>query len=294
MDAQEWKGISFEEARSTLRKWREDHVRRFEEIVEIWEHVLSRYCSALKDELWAVLEQVTIAALDSARHDLAIDCIQVLDKKFPKSTRVTKLQAMRLESLGNYDDANYLYDRLLEADETNTVFRKRKIAILIAKGERHEAIRELNAYLTTFVNDTEAWLQLGELFMQESDFSRAAFCFEELLLSAPQNATFLSRLAEIRYSQGGAENIEIARAYYEKSAKLAPTSNALYGIILCCNNLLPKATSQKKKELTTSAKSAADQLIELHESQPIENPTIERQISLINEMKGFFRSGNYA
>uniref|UniRef100_A0A915EHE2 ER membrane protein complex subunit 2 n=1 Tax=Ditylenchus dipsaci TaxID=166011 RepID=A0A915EHE2_9BILA len=277
MEVQEWKALSFEEARSTLKKWREEHARRSEETVEIWEHVLSRYSSALKDELWTILEQITIAALDSARHDLAIDCIQILDKKFPNSTRVTKIQAMRLESLGNYDDANYLYDKLLEADETNTVFRKRKIAILIAKGDRQNAIRELNEYLTTFINDTEAWLQLGELFLQESDFSRAVFCFEELLLSSPQNPTFLS-----------------PRVYYEKSAKLAPHANVLYGIILCCNYLQPKATSQKKKELANIAKSAADQLIELHENQNSENPTVERQVSVINQMKDLFKSSNFS
>ena len=65
--------------------------------------------------------QVAIAALDQARHDLAIDCIQQLHKRFPKSTRVTKLQAMRLEALGNYDDAEELYTRLIEVDETNPV-----------------------------------------------------------------------------------------------------------------------------------------------------------------------------
>lgn len=46
------------EARSTLKKWREEHARRSEEIVEIWDHVLSRYSGSLKDELWPVLEQV--------------------------------------------------------------------------------------------------------------------------------------------------------------------------------------------------------------------------------------------
>lgn len=65
--------------------------------------------------------QVTVAALDAARHDLAIVCIQTLDKRFPGSSRVLRLQALRLESLGNFEDASYLYDKLLEADETNTV-----------------------------------------------------------------------------------------------------------------------------------------------------------------------------
>ena len=49
------------EARSTMKKWREEHTRRSDEVVEIWEHVLSRYSSRLKDELWTVLEQVSAA-----------------------------------------------------------------------------------------------------------------------------------------------------------------------------------------------------------------------------------------
>jgi len=54
---------------------------------------------------------------------------------------------------------------------------------LIAKGERQGAIRELNKYLESFGTDTEGWLQLSELFLQEGDYTRAAFCFEELILS---------------------------------------------------------------------------------------------------------------
>jgi len=44
-----------------MKKWREEHTRRSDEVVEIWEHVLSRYSSRLKDELWTVLEQVSAA-----------------------------------------------------------------------------------------------------------------------------------------------------------------------------------------------------------------------------------------
>lgn len=35
--------------------------------------------------------------------------------------RVTKLQAMRLEAIGKYEDADKLYEKLIEADETNPV-----------------------------------------------------------------------------------------------------------------------------------------------------------------------------
>ena len=101
VEVTDWTGISFNEARETLKKWREEHARRSEETVEIWEHVLSRYGSSLGDEIWSILEQVTIAAIDASRHDLVVECLQKLIKKFPASGRVTKLQAMRLEAMGN-------------------------------------------------------------------------------------------------------------------------------------------------------------------------------------------------
>jgi tetratricopeptide (TPR) repeat protein len=124
-----------------LRKWREEHSRRSEETVEIWEHVLSRNSGALHDELWAVMEQVVIAAFDCARHDLAIDCLQVLNNQFPKSSRVTKLQALRLESLGKHEEANYLYDKLLESDETNGVgFIDHSIYVCLRYSEKERSL----------------------------------------------------------------------------------------------------------------------------------------------------------
>ncbi|VDN17727.1 unnamed protein product [Gongylonema pulchrum] len=55
---EDWTTVPFDEARNILRKWREEHVRRSEETVEIWEFVLSRHPRDLGDELWLVYEQV--------------------------------------------------------------------------------------------------------------------------------------------------------------------------------------------------------------------------------------------
>lgn len=45
---------------TTLKEWRETGVRRSEEVVEIWEHVLSRSPASLSDQLWLVYEQVKL------------------------------------------------------------------------------------------------------------------------------------------------------------------------------------------------------------------------------------------
>uniref|UniRef100_A0A915PTZ2 ER membrane protein complex subunit 2 n=1 Tax=Setaria digitata TaxID=48799 RepID=A0A915PTZ2_9BILA len=325
--------VSFDEARNMLRKWREEHARRSVEIVELWEHVLSRHPRSLGDELWLVYEQdtklfnftfminvvvtaiqhlphngVCLAALDLARSDVVMDCIQALQERFPRSNRVLKLQAMRLEALKRYDSATHLYEQLIESDPTNMVrilvgfeeskvsarlfknlsYRKRKIAILKAQNNRHEAIRELNEYLRTFISDTEAWLELSDLYLQEGDHPHAAHCMEELVLSSPYNSLYLRRLAEIRYTQGGLENIELARSYFEQAVRTNPSCcRSLYGIILCCINLSAKSSGQRKKEIVQSGLVAAEKLISRYEeaSEKGKNPNVVMELETILNLK---------
>lgn len=122
------------EGRQALKKWRECGVRRSEEVVELWEHVISRSPSSLGDEQWAVLEQVCIAALDAARVDLAQECIDQLHAQFPQSNRVLKLKAMQLEATEHYQKALDIYERLVEQDPNNNVseqkINEQKIGLL--------------------------------------------------------------------------------------------------------------------------------------------------------------------
>jgi hypothetical protein len=46
-----------------------------------------------------------------------------------------------------------------------------------------EAIAALNEYLYDFINDSEAWAELGELYLREMDYTRGIFCVEEVLLA---------------------------------------------------------------------------------------------------------------
>lgn len=292
MEIKDWSKVSFEEGRRTLRQWREDHVRRSEEVVELWEHTLSRSPASLGDELWTVYEQVCVAALDSARLDLAFECIRAIDKQFPNSHRALRLHAMRYEALEQYKNAEDLYDKLIEYDPTNNQFRKRKVAIQLAKGDRLEAIRQLNDYLKTFINDTEAWLQLGELFLLEGDYMKAAHCMEEVILAQPHNSVFLRRLADIRYTAGGQDNVELARIYYEQASKLNPNCiRSLYGLVLACNQLASKATGARKREMATAASTAAQKLIKRYEEEE-KDATGEHIPQIVNTVKAIQRQLN--
>ncbi|MPC33655.1 ER membrane protein complex subunit 2 [Portunus trituberculatus] len=101
------------------------------------------------------------------------------------------------------------------------------------------------------MSDSEAWQELCDLYLKEGDYSKAAFCMEELILSNPHNHLFHTRYAEIKYTQGGLENMEIARSYFCQAAKLNPGNvRALYGLFMSCTQVLSssKLSAQKKKE----------------------------------------------
>lgn len=243
--------MHWSEARDIIRKWREENARKSQELVEIWEFVLKSKAHKLGDEHYLVLEQVCIAAFDCNRLDVANDCLQVLSAKFPGSLRIALLQALHLEALERLDDALELIDSIIKRDETNAAPRKRRVAILKAQGKVLEAIKDLSDYLKVFMVDQEAWQELCDLYLGEQEYGKAAFCMEELILHNPHNHLYHQRLAEIKYTQGGFENMEAARAYFCQSYKLNPKNiRSLYGILLSSSNIgsSPKCVSSKKKE----------------------------------------------
>ncbi|XP_011501222.1 PREDICTED: ER membrane protein complex subunit 2-A-like [Ceratosolen solmsi marchali] len=242
--------LNWTEGRDILRNWRESLERRSKDVVEIWETVLMYHIDKLGNEKYLVLEQVCFAALDCYRLPLAEYCVKALMKEFPGSSRVHEYHAMYLEALEMYNEALEVLDSIIKRDETNAAPRKRRVAILKACGHIPEAIKELTEYLKKFMSDQEGWHELCNLYLQEQEYSKAAICIEELILHNPHNHLLHQRYAEIKYSQGGYENMYIAKAYFCQAIKLNPNNiRALYGLLLATNNLalsLKCPVSQKK------------------------------------------------
>uniref|UniRef100_A0A8C6BHF9 ER membrane protein complex subunit 2 n=3 Tax=Odontoceti TaxID=9722 RepID=A0A8C6BHF9_MONMO len=252
--------VTWEEMRDKMRKWREENSRNSEQIVEVGEELINEYASKLGDDIWIIYEQVMIAALDYGRDDLSLFCLQELRRQFPGSHRVKRLTGMRFEAMERYDDAIQLYDRILQEDPTNTAARKRKIAIRKAQGKNVEAIRELNEYLEQFVGDQEAWHELAELYINEHDYAKAAFCLEELMMTNPHNHLYCQQYAEVKYTQGGLENLELSRKYFAQALKLNNRNmRALFGLYMFAG--------RSKKETKYSLKAVEDMLETLQITQ---------------------------
>ncbi|XP_074656469.1 ER membrane protein complex subunit 2-B-like [Tubulanus polymorphus] len=258
--------ITWETARDLLKKFREDNVRNSKEIVDLWEVFQYDFKYKLGDEVWQVYEQVALAALDIYDIELAGSCIDALNSQFVDSLRVRKLTGMKLECQGRFKDALGVYESILEEDETNSLVHKRIVALYKAQNNIPDAISKLNKYLEQFMADYEAWMELCDLYLLEMDYSKAAFCMEEVLMSNPHNHLYHQRYAEIKYTQGGLDNLETARAYFSQAAKLNSNNmRALFGLFMAATNLAAKSKSEQKKENIKYAAWAAKMINEKYQ-----------------------------
>ena len=83
--------------------------------------------------MWNLREQIAIAAVDQADFDVATEHIQALQKQFPDSVRVNRIQGMFYEAKGQFQEAITLYDELLKKDLTNIAIMKRKVSTVLKK-----------------------------------------------------------------------------------------------------------------------------------------------------------------
>uniref|UniRef100_A0A6B2L9P1 ER membrane protein complex subunit 2 n=1 Tax=Arcella intermedia TaxID=1963864 RepID=A0A6B2L9P1_9EUKA len=198
--------------------------------------LIDQYFHSLPNkEAWEILEEVFLAALECGEHAKAQEYLAKMIKKFGSSSaRVSRLNGMLLEAKGQFISALEIYNSLLEKDETDSFSMKRKIAIFIGEGKYKAAVSLLNEYLGVFSTDNEAWGELSHLYLRMNMFENAAYCYEELILSDPQNYHYYTKYAEIKYTQGGLENLQTALNYFSSSIELCQENNltAFYGLIL--------------------------------------------------------------
>lgn len=260
--------LSWSEARDELRKWRESNARFSERVLELWEDVVCDSQHRLGDEVWVILEQVCVAAIDCAQPGIFQDCIRDLDAQFPDSHRVARLKGMHLESIGKFRDAHLIYDEILSEDPTNSLVSKRKIAILRTENRIADAIAQLGSYLKTYMNDMEAWQELCDLYLKVQDYAKAAHTMEELVITHPHHHLYQQRYADVLYTMGGLDNVECARSYYANAVKLSNQNNmrALYGLMLTANTLAanPKASPKVKQDNLRYAAWARDKVHAKH------------------------------
>ncbi|KAL9142609.1 hypothetical protein ABFS82_14G181100 [Erythranthe guttata] len=257
-------------------------LRRSDKVLKYGFSILndSKKRSALGPEEWTLYEQVAIAAMDCQRLDLAKEYIKNLQKKFPGSKRVGRLEAMLLEAKGSWSEAEKAYSSLLEENQFDQVIHKRRVAMAKAQGNISGAIEWLNKYLETFMADHDAWRELAEIYVSLQMYKQAAFCYEELILSQPTIPLYHLAYADVLYTLGGLENLHAAKKYYAATIDLTGGKNtrALFGVCLCASAIgqLTKGRNKEDKDVSELPSLSAVALDKVYKKQ---SPT---KISLLS------------
>ncbi|KAG6615650.1 uncharacterized protein IUM83_05025 [Phytophthora cinnamomi] len=218
---------------------RKERLREPRAVARVGKLLVTKHSWGVGDELWSVYEQTFIAALDLHDDELTETCLKALQTKFPGSSRVARLEGMRLEQRGEFARALALYDELLEANPANALVLKRKIAVLKAQKKTADVVTALNEFLRSFGTDQAAWTELGETYLSMGAYHYGAFCYEELVLLNPMDDIAHSRLADIYSTIGGLDNLLTARKHYAHSIELNKKQNlrAYLALVTCTKSI---------------------------------------------------------
>ncbi|KIK93007.1 hypothetical protein PAXRUDRAFT_829416 [Paxillus rubicundulus Ve08.2h10] len=242
--------MSLQSALGQLATYRSQNTRASQDIFEKGSLVLQKNgLKKMGDNSWAFLEQLTLAAIDVGRLDVADQCLQSLTDKFPGSPRVDCIRGIRVEATEPPEVALKYYGELLEADSANAAIWKRRISILRRTGKIDKAVTELSQYLDTFYTDVEGWLELADMYATCGQYDYSLQALMHVLLLAPQNPFHVLQAAETAYTAGdlplsvkmfltvvdmtdGDDSDSLA-----ESAPRGITVRAWYGVKLCARRI---------------------------------------------------------
>lgn len=199
-------------------------------------------------ERLAILEQMFLAALDVHNEELANQCLSRTHHYLrstvgedSSSARIRRLEALQKESMEDYNGALEIYDALLDENPANSTCYQRKYAIFKAQvGKEVEAMEALNSYLSKQnQGDAAAWFEMANLCTNVADYKGATYCYEELVLLQPQDASLHCMLGELYLMTGGSSsllsNLILARKHIALSLELSGDSSsnlrALYALV---------------------------------------------------------------
>ena len=124
----------------------------------------------------------------------------VLRKHFPGSPKTMRMLGMLYEAQYDLQRARDIYNELLAANPSDAQTLKRIVALERDSNKTGEAITLLNKYLEVNQQDVDAWLELTDIYLSKLNYSKAQFCYEEILTLQPNNPIVNINFAEMLYS----------------------------------------------------------------------------------------------
>lgn len=126
---------------------------------------------------------------------------------------------------------------MLLSDSTDQQTLKRLVSLYRDGGMETEAIQVLNKFIEMNQDDVESWLELADIYLSKQNFTKALYCYEEIIATMPKNYLVNLRYAETLYSAykttENFDELALARKYFSHADILKEDScaRALLGLV---------------------------------------------------------------
>jgi tetratricopeptide (TPR) repeat protein len=120
--------------------------------------------------------------------------------KYPKAIKTMRMLAMFYEMQGEVAKAQEILLDMISEDPSDGQTVKRLVSLYRDMNMETQAIQVLNKHIEMNQENSEAWIELADIYLQKQNFTKALFCYEELLMHQPKNYIVNLRYAETLYS----------------------------------------------------------------------------------------------
>ncbi|XP_053992053.1 ER membrane protein complex subunit 2-like [Hylaeus volcanicus] len=200
---------------------------------------------------WRVYERIAHLTAIVGLNDWSHFCLKALETQFPASNRVALLK-LTIECLREKKPETLeTFINVVEKNKTDFVLRKQ--AIMYYFSMNHNASSTINLlleHLLEFSQDVDAWILLAQLYIYQSCYPQAIFCYEEALLNNATNILTSLTVAELSVSIKQYDN---GLRYYFIALQQQPDQiRGLWGVVWTIHTLLndpsySKNVSKKQK-----------------------------------------------
>ncbi|KAL4489890.1 hypothetical protein ABPG72_010789 [Tetrahymena utriculariae] len=232
---------SFNDMRTVILKVRNNALSFADTVLEFGIKLIRNNSSQLGSEQFIVLEELFNSAIDLQLYYIADKCLKKLQVNFPDSPKISLMKVVLIEAAGRSDFfdtqvAENLSQNLLDYDTKKRLVAQQRYSK--TDGAYTNFVQKMNTYLEENPNDGEAWLELGDFYLENLNYPKALYCYEELILLYPKRYIYMTRVAEIYYTMGTDSDLLNARSYYSFVLnRMSNNYRSLWGLFQTCKKL---------------------------------------------------------
>ena len=268
-----WSSKSFEE----YKEWLEKKIKlNNSSPIFLYQHLknfTNNYRSTLGITCYFFLEKLFYLCLELKFYPEAKKLLDQMFREFGNEKKIIRMIAEKNEISpdGDINLSFEKYKQLILFNQEDKTSIKRYILFLkfnTTQDNMNEYIELWNEYLKIYMDDPEAWNELGNCYCDICNYEKAAYCFEELLLHNPFNYMTMLKIADIKTSLGGVESCKSALNFYCQAYMIQKTPRALWGMANCLSTIF-KTEKKLDEKMQSLVKIVKRELPELYKNSQV-------------------------